>query len=311
MIRANILNVDYFNLNPIYLPFECEVHFTRFGKCSRLHNNINPIEFQNNNAYKVFVSSNEPAHCPSREPGWRIIQNAYQYDLILTTDEDVLTTTSNSILFPYGTTWLGKNKKNHNDSLGQISDEIIDSTGCKEDTISFMTTNHFGTPGYAMRQLIWNNRHLINYPTIFYSSTRFVTNQPTWNGLLFSNTIHDGLLPNDDKINLFKSKFSIAIENNKEKWYFSEKIVDCLITKTIPIYWGCYDIGRFFDTRGMIIFDSFPEFIEKINSINENTYNYMLPYVEANYNLAKEYSKSILERVKEQIIKAKTNANTK
>ena len=39
------------NLNPIYLPFECEVHFTRFGKCSRLHNNINPIEFQNNNSF--------------------------------------------------------------------------------------------------------------------------------------------------------------------------------------------------------------------------------------------------------------------
>lgn len=311
MFKANIINVDYFGLDPIYLGFPCEIHFTRFGRCGRLHNNINPILFEDVNAYKVFVSSNEPAHCPSREPGWRIIENAYQYDLILTTDEDVISSVPHSILFPYGTTWLGKNKNNHNDSLGQLDDQILNDIGEKQDTVSFMTTNHFGTPGYTMRQIIWNNREHIKYPSVFYSSTRFITNQPTWNGLLFSNTTHDGLLPNDDKINLFKSKFSIAIENNKEKWYFSEKIVDCLITKTVPIYWGCWDIERFFDVRGIITFDSFPEFIEKVNSLDENTYNNMLPYIEINYNLAKEYSKSIFERVKEQIIKVNPYANTK
>lgn len=311
MFKVNIINVDYFGLDPIYLDFPCEVHFTRFGRCGRLHNNINPILFEDPNSYKVFVSSNEPAHCPSREPSWRIVQNAHQYDLILSTDEDVISNVPHSVLFPYGTTWLGKNKNNHNDSLGQIDHDILSEIGEKQNTISFMTTNHFGAPGYTMRQVIWNNRKYLKYPTVFYSSTRFITNQPTWNGLLFSDTIHDGLLPNDDKINLFKSKFSIAIENNKEKWYFSEKIVDCLITKTVPIYWGCWDIGRFFDTRGIITFDSFPELIEKINSINENTYDDMLPYVEINYNLAKEYSKSIFERVKEQIVKVKPYANTK
>lgn len=305
MYKSNIINVDYFGLEPIYLDFPCEIHFTRFGKCGRLHNDINPIKFEDPTSYKVFVSSNEPAHCPSREPGWRIQQNAYQYDLVLTTDEDVLTTTSNAVLFPYGTTWLGKNKNNHNDSLGLVQDDILNEVSDKQNTISFMTTNHFGTPGYSMRQLIWNNRNLIKYPTIFYSSTRFITNQPTWNGLLFSDTIHDGLLPNDDKLNLFKSKFSIAIENNKEKWYFSEKLIDCLITKTVPIYWGCSDIGKFFDTKGIISFDNPDDFYTKINNITDKTYEDILPHIETNYNLAKEYSKSIFERVKEQILKFK------
>jgi hypothetical protein len=305
MYKANIINVDYFGLEPIYLDFPCEIHFTRFGRCGRLHTDINPIKFEDATAYKVFVSSNEPAHCPSREPSWRIQQNAHQYDLVLTTDEDVLTTTSNAVLFPYGTTWLGKTKTNHNDSLGLVQDDILNQVSDKQNTISFMTTNHFGAPGYSMRQIVWNNRHLIKYPTVFYSSTRFVTNQPTWNGLLFSDTLHDGLLPNDDKINLFKSKFSIAIENNKEKWYFSEKLIDCLITKTIPIYWGCSDIERFFDTRGIIVFDNPEDFFEKIKNITDKTYEDMLPYIEINYNLAKEYSKSIFERVKEQILKFK------
>jgi hypothetical protein len=37
----------------------------------------------------------------------------------------------------------------------------------------------------------------------------------------------------------------------------------------------------------------------------------MLPFIESNYELAKEYSKSIFERVKDQILKVKTHANTK
>jgi len=308
LFEVNILNVDYFGLDPIYLDFPCEIHFTRFGRCSGLHNEINPIRFENRDAYKVFVSSNEPAHCPSREPGWRIIQNAHQYDLVLTTDEDVLINTPNAVLFPYGTTWLSKNKDHHNDSLGNFNDNILNEISEKKFEVSFMTTNHVGVPGYEMRRLIWNNRNLITNPTLFYSSTRFITNEPNWRGVLFSDTIHDGLLPNDDKINLFNSQFSIAIENNKEKWYFSEKLIDCLITKSVPVYWGCSDIGRFFDERGIITFDTPQEFFEKVNSIDETTYEKMLPYIEKNYELAKQYSGSIFERVKQEVLKVK-NAN--
>jgi hypothetical protein len=128
---------------------------------------------------------------------------------------------------------------------------------------------------------------------------------------LFSNTIHDGLLPNDDKINLFRTKFSIAIENNKEKYYFSEKLVDCLLTKTIPIYWGCSEVGRFFDEKGIIIFDTFDELLMKINSIDEKTYDQMLPHVENNYRIALEYGRSIFDRVKEAVDNyRKSNVNT-
>lgn len=309
--KANILNVDYFGLDPIYFDFPCEIHFTRFGKCNRLHNNINPIPFENKNAYKVFVSCNEPSSSANREPPNRIIYASNQYDLILTTDEEVLNNTTNSVLFPYGTTWLRKQKNKHNDSLSVFDPTINDEVANKEDGISFMATNHFGAPGYEMRRIVWNSRHLIKNKTIFYSSTRFITNQPTWNGYLFSNTIHDGLLPNDDKINLFRTKFSIAIENNKEKYYFSEKLVDCLLTKTIPIYWGCSEVGRFFDEKGIIIFDTFDELLMKINSIDEKTYDQMLPHVENNYRIALEYGRSIFDRVKEAVDNyRKSNVNT-
>ena len=41
--------------------------------------------------------------------------------------------------------------------------------------------------------------------------------------------------------------FSIVIENSKIDYYFTEKLIDCFSTGTIPIYYGCPSIGNFFD----------------------------------------------------------------
>jgi hypothetical protein len=99
--------------------------------------------------------------------------------------------------------------------------------------------------------------------------------------------------------------FSIVVESNKEPWYFSEKIVDALLTKTVPIYWGCTNIGTFFDERGIMSFNTIEEFFEKINTINENTYEQMLQYVQKNYETAKQYGRSIFDRVKDTIEREK------
>jgi Glycosyltransferase family 10 (fucosyltransferase) C-term len=180
--------------------------------------------------------------------------------------------------------------------LGTFDEKLLDSISNKQFNVSFITTHHRRKDGYELRHFIWNNRHLIKIPTIFYSSTRNITTQYG-----YSDTLHDGLLPNDDKINLFKSQFSIAIESTQEDSYFSEKLIDCLLTKTVPIYWGASNIGKFFDTRGMICFNSVEEFIEKINLIDENTYEKLKPYIEINFEKAKQYGRSFFSRIKEQI----------
>jgi len=105
--------------------------------------------------------------------------------------------------------------------------------------------------------------------------------------------------------------FSIAVESSYEKNYFTEKLIDCLLTKTVPIYWGCPNIGDFFDDRGIIMFETYEEFLIKINSINEKTYNEMKPYIDANYEKAKEYGRDLLQRVKEEIIKYRDNKISK
>jgi len=46
---------------------------------------------------------------------------------------------------------------------------------------------------------------------------------------------------------LLPYEFSIAIENSVEQDYFTEKITDCILTNTTPIYYGCPKIDRFFN----------------------------------------------------------------
>ena len=79
--------------------------------------------------------------------------------------------------------------------------------------------------------------------------------------------------------------FSVAIENvSCDDNYFSEKIIDCFLTGTIPIYHGCTHIGEFFDERGILSFQTQEELDAIINSLSLEKYNSMLEYAKINYD---------------------------
>ena len=93
--------------------------------------------------------------------------------------------------------------------------------------------------------------------------------------------------------------FAIAIENlshEVDDYYFSEKIVDCFLTGTIPIYYGCPNIGKFFDTRGILVFQTQEELNTIIDNLSMEKYYSMLEYAKANleaslkYNLTNDYT---------------------
>jgi hypothetical protein len=69
--------------------------------------------------------------------------------------------------------------------------------------------------------------------------------------------------------------FSVAIENGQYKTYFTEKILDCFATGTIPVYLGAPDIGKVFNSDGIITltdeFDISEElYYSKMDAIKEN-----------------------------------------
>jgi hypothetical protein len=50
-------------------------------------------------------------------------------------------------------------------------------------------------------------------------------------------------------------RFSFAIENCCYDYYFTEKLLDCFLTGTVPIYIGCERIGDIFNSDGIIFLD--------------------------------------------------------
>lgn len=83
--------------------------------------------------------------------------------------------------------------------------------------------------------------------------------------------------------------FSICIENTKYPLYFSEKIIDCFRTGTIPIYWGCERIDEFFNPDGILQFDTFEKFQEIMDNISYEKYKSMELAIKENFELASKY----------------------
>jgi hypothetical protein len=83
--------------------------------------------------------------------------------------------------------------------------------------------------------------------------------------------------------------------------WFTEKLIDCFQTKTIPIYLGCPNIGDFFDTRGMFIVKNLDDITNVCNSITTETYHQMLPYIQENYERSFKYAK-FRESLRDKII---------
>ena len=68
---------------------------------------------------------------------------------------------------------------------------------------------------------------------------------------------------------LLPYRYSISIENTSANDYFTEKINDCFLTYTVPIYYGCKNINRYFPEKSLIQINiENPDMaIEKIKSV--------------------------------------------
>lgn len=81
--------------------------------------------------------------------------------------------------------------------------------------------------------------------------------------------------------------FSIVIENDIDDDFFTEKILNCFATYTIPIYLGARNISKYFNIDGIIQINKPYDIFEIIPSLNEDYYNSKLNYVEDNFNRCK------------------------
>jgi len=199
----------------------------------------------------------------------KYLQDRYKdFDYILTFDEEILKLPNSKKLL-YGTTWIDKKYWDIEYKKKPMISTIIGGKNCIE--------------GHKLRHKIYYIDHKINIKKEIYLSSNF-------RGKLVKKSYH--LILGDDKFRAFnKCMFHLCIENTKQENYFSEKLMDCFMTKTVPLYWGCPNIGDYFDTRGMIILDTDNEYkiLGIINRLTEKDFISRKKYMLKNLETAQKY----------------------
>jgi hypothetical protein len=204
---------------------------------------------------------------PNEVSGFRenAISNHDKFDLILTWDKEIIKSCSNTKLFPYGTTWI----------------KDFEFSEKKEYCITTLVGGKIQCSGHALRkQVPEKSKSITSIPVHLYNSINTSFNNSTELRQMKSNHW---------KNELFYSQFHIVVENVTSDNWFTEKLIDCFQTKTIPIYIGCDNIGEYFDLRGMFHVKTLDEMVEVCNNITPETYQNMLKYVNINYEKSMNY----------------------
>lgn len=74
-------------------------------------------------------------------------------------------------------------------------------------------------------------------------------------------------------------RFSLCYENGAHNGYTTEKLVQALAARTIPIYWGDPAVGRIFNKKALIDvseYDSFEDLVARIHELENNEEQYLL-----------------------------------
>lgn len=190
-----------------------------------------------------------------------IIKNQKAFSFILTWSDKVLNNCENAIFIPFGSTWLKK--------------EQYEKEYEKKFQVAHVRGNLLKTYGHSLRFEYHDRSNELKIP---YKS---------WEIAGIREQIETCAAA---KCELFgDSQYGVIIENTTHRGYFTEKIIEMFLFKTIPVYWGCSNIDDFFDQRGIITFTSVDDVIYKLNNLDESYYNDRLEAINKNYQLALQY----------------------
>ena len=114
----------------------------------------------------------------------------------------------------------------------------------KEHDLSWITSNKDAFPGHRSRlRFLEKIQETIDFE-LYGRGFRYIEDK--W----------DGLAP---------YRYSLAVENFSNSYYWSEKLADCFLAWTMPIYFGCTQISKYFPRESMVCIDiNDPQAIEKI-----------------------------------------------
>jgi len=197
------------------------------------------------------------------KPYQYVLQHHDEFQAILTYNKDVLAL-SNSFFCPYGGGWIQK------EDWGLYT---------KTKNVSIVVSRKCFTDGHKLRHKV-----LQSFSNLITESFGFL------------NPFSDNCTPYKD------FRFCVCIENTKQDYYFTEKVLDCFSTGTVPIYYGCPSLSKFFDPKGFLTFNTLTELNGILLRCNEALYQQMLPGVSENYTRMMNYwsyQKNIIRAIKD------------
>lgn len=84
-------------------------------------------------------------------------------------------------------------------------------------------------------------------------------------------------------------RYSIVVENDVKPYYFTEKILDCFASMTIPIYIGATKIDKYFNKDGIIFMNENDKISDILSQCTNDYYNNHLDSIMDNFNRVLEY----------------------
>lgn len=84
-------------------------------------------------------------------------------------------------------------------------------------------------------------------------------------------------------------RYSIAMENAVIDSLFTEKLIDCFLTGTIPIYYGTSTIKEFFNPAGIFEFRTLEDLDRILSGLTPGVYDSLRPVIEENFQKALKY----------------------
>lgn len=169
-------------------------------------------------------------------------------------DRDFLARIPNGIFLPYGTTWVP---------------EWRDLDLTKTAHMSLIASAKRDHPGHKLR-----------HDMVAMVQAEGLDVAVMGRGYTPFETKADGLAP---------FRFSVVIENVQQQNYFSEKLIDAILCDTVPIYWGCPNIGDFIDPAAMVICNTGDEMRDAIRTLDAGDYARILPNLRAAKETAAAY----------------------
>lgn len=242
------------------------------------------FDFTDDSPYRVFIQLEPPDICSTEQ---QLINSHTFYDLILAWNQRVLDgCPNNATKFIFGTCRWATNPIDACD-MSQ-----------KKFSVSYLTSSKTMCAGHYFRHEIYK---------------RLPANIGQLEVIKYMSSAGGGMPEAQPQLEckrplLYPFQYSIVMENGRRQNWITEKLIDCLVSRTIPIYWGAPNVDEFFDADGILPFETYEDLSNIMKGLTPEFYQSRLEAIEHNLHEAMKYT-DIHARVDEEIRRRLSNDN--